>query len=149
MIYLTNSIMVHTLVDNLTPDKRSKIMSSIHGKDTKIELLLRKALWEGGIRGYRVNMKLPGKPDIVFTKYKVAVFCDGDFWHGYKFNEWKTRLSPHWLKKIQRNIERDKENDAKLKEEGWTVLHFWEWEILGDVGKCKQKIINTLINKGY
>ena len=62
-------------------------MSSIHGKDTKIELLLRKALWKEGFRGYRVGMKLPGKPDIAFPKYNVAVFCDGDFWHGYNFED--------------------------------------------------------------
>lgn len=124
-------------------------MSSIRGKDTKIELLLRKALWRSGIRGYRVAMKLPGRPDIVFTKYKVVVFCDGDFWHGYKFNEWKERLSPHWLNKIQRNIERDKKNDVKLKDEGWTVLHFWEWEILQSVEICKQKVVDVLAEKGY
>ena len=141
--------MVQALVDNLTPEKRSKIMSSIRGKDTKIELLLRKALRRSGIRGYRVATKLPGKPDIVFTKYKVVVFCDGDFWHGYKFNEWKERLSPYWLNKIQTNIERDKRNDAKLRADGWTVLHFWEWEILDDVELCKKKVINTLFNKGF
>lgn len=124
-------------------------MSSIRGKNTKIELLLRKALWKDGIRGYRVAMKLPGRPDIVFTKYKVVIFCDGDFWHGYKFNELKERLSPHWLKKIQRNIERDKENDAKLKDDGWTVLHFWEWQILDDVEMCKEKVVDTLFEKGY
>ena len=124
-------------------------MSSIRGKDTKIELLLRKALWRSGIRGYRVAMKLPGRPDIVFTKYKVVVFCDGDFWHGYKFDEWKERLSPHWLNKIQRNIERDKKNDENLKDGEWTVLHFWECEILDDVELCKKKVINTLVNKGF
>jgi len=124
-------------------------MSSIRGKDTKIELLLRKSLWRSGIRGYRVAMKLPGRPDIVFSKYKVVVFCDGDFWHGYKFDEWKERLSPHWLNKIQRNIERDKKNDKNLKDDGWTVLHFWEWEILDDVELCKKKVINTLVNKGF
>ena len=94
-------------------------------------------------------MKLPGRPDIVFTKYKVVVFCDGDFWHGYKFNEWKERLSPHWLNKIQRNIERDKKNDAKLKDDGWTVLHFWEWEILEDVEMCKRKVVDALFEKGF
>lgn len=137
------------LVDIFTPEKRSKIMSSIRGKDTKIELLLRKALWKEGIRGYRVGMKLPGKPDIAFPKYKVAVFCDGDFWHGYNFEDWKSRLSPHWYEKIKGNMERDKRNDLKLIEEGWTVLHFWEWEILGDVNLCKRKIADVLVEKGF
>jgi len=124
-------------------------MSSIHGKDTSIELLLRKALWKEGIRGYRVAMKLSGRPDIVFPKYKVIVFCDGDFWHGYKFDEWKKRLSPHWLKKIQGNIERDWKNDLKLMNDGWTVLHFWESEILNDVEICKKKVISALVEKGF
>lgn len=124
-------------------------MSSIHGKDTSIELLLRKALWGEGIRGYRVAMKLPGRPDIVFPKYKVAVFCDGDFWHGYMFGEWKKRLSPNWLKKIQGNMERDKKNDLKLVKDGWTVIHFWESEILKDVEKCKQRLIRMLVVKGF
>lgn len=124
-------------------------MSSIKGKDTKIELLLRRALWKEGIRGYRVSTKHTGRPDIVFTKYKTAIFCDGDFWHGYKFNEWKERLSPYWLKKISTNIERDRKNDLKLMMDGWTVLRFWEWAILDDVEKCKQKIVDTLRRNGY
>lgn len=125
-------------------------MAAIKGKNTKIEIILRKALWREGIRGYRVGLKnLPGKPDIVFTKYKIAIFCDGDFWHGYKFDEWKGRLSPYWLKKISDNIDRDKKNNAKLIKEGWTVLHFWEWEILKDVSVCVQKVINELIKKGF
>lgn len=137
------------MVDIFTPEKRSKIMSSIHSKDTSIELLLRRALWKEGIRGYRVAMKLPGRPDIVFTKYKVAVFCDGDFWHGYKFDEWKGRLSPIWLRKIERNIERDKKNDLQLVNNRWTVIHFWESEILKDVEKCKQRLIRMLVIKGF
>lgn len=137
------------MVDNISPEKRTKIMSSIKGKDTKIELLLRRALWKEGIRGYRLHSKLPGKPDIAFTKYKIAIFCDGDFWHGYKFNEWEGRLSPYWHNKIKRNIERDKENDDKLLAEEWTVLHFWEWEILEDVGRCKNIILKLLREKGH
>jgi DNA mismatch endonuclease (patch repair protein) len=137
------------MVDNIPPEKRSKIMSSIRGRNTKIEILLRKALWRSGIKGYKVAMKIPGRPDIVFTKYKVVIFCDGDFWHGYKFDEWKERLSAYWLNKIQRNIERDKINDEKLLDEGWTILHFWEWEILEDVEECKKKVFNTLVSKGY
>ncbi len=122
-------------------------MSSIHGKDTSIELLLRKALWKEGIRGYRLTMKLSGRPDIVFPKYKVAVFCDGDFWHGYKFDEWKGRLSPLWLQKIKGNMERDKKNDLKLISDGWTVIHFWESAILKDIGMCKTRVISVLVEK--
>ncbi|MFZ3059686.1 MAG: very short patch repair endonuclease [Candidatus Methanoperedens sp.] len=137
------------MVDIFTPEKRSKIMSSIHGKDTSIELLLRKALWREGIRGYRVAMKLPGRPDIVFPKYKIAVFCDGDFWHGYKFEEWKGRLSLKWFNKIQGNMERDKKNDLNLMREGWIVIHLWESDILKNVETCKRKVISTLVDKGF
>ncbi|MDD1690506.1 MAG: very short patch repair endonuclease [Methanoregula sp.] len=132
------------MVDIFTPEKRSKIMSSIKGKDTKIEILLRKALWSEGIRGYRLNAKLPGKPDIVFSKYKIAIFCDGDFWHGKDFDQWKERLTPYWKEKIQKNIERDKKNDARLLNEKWLVLHFWESEILKNVNSCVLKITKEL-----
>jgi DNA mismatch endonuclease (patch repair protein) len=132
------------MVDIFTPEKRSKIMASIKGKDTKIELMLRKVLWKEGIRGYRVNAKLSGKPDIVFTKYKVAIFCDGDFWHGKDFDKWNGRLTPYWQKKIQKNIERDRRNDNLLNEQGWTIIHFWEEDILNDIIKCKNVVCKIL-----
>jgi DNA mismatch endonuclease, patch repair protein len=137
------------MVDIFTPEKRSKIMASIKGKDTKIELMLRRALWNDGIRGYRVNMKLPGKPDIVFSKYKIVVFCDGDFWHGKDFDTWKGRLSQYWIEKIQKNIERDRGNDIKLAKEKWVVLHFWESEILGNLEECKIIILKNLQSGGF
>lgn len=115
-------------------------MASIKGKNTKIEILLRKGLWKDRIRGYRLNMKLPGKPDIVFTKYKLAIFCDGDFWHGKDFEKWKGRLNPRWLEKIQKNIDRDKKNDELLEKSGWTILHFWESDIINDLTKCENQI---------
>jgi DNA mismatch endonuclease (patch repair protein) len=136
------------MVDIFTPEKRSKIMASIRGKDTKIEILLRKALWRGGVRGYRLNVKLPGKPDIVFPKYKIAIFCDGDFWHGKDFDEWKERLSHHWKEKIQKNIERDKKNDSQLFNAKWIVLHFWESEILESMDDCLIKIKKTIREQG-
>ena len=94
-------------------------------------------------------MKLPGKPDIAFPKYKVAVFCDGDFWHGYNFEDWKSRLSPRWYEKVKGNMERDKRNDSKLMGKGWVVLHFWEWEILENVDLCKREVMDVLIEKGF
>jgi DNA mismatch endonuclease (patch repair protein) len=125
-----------------------KIMSSIPSKDTKPELLLRKALWNQKLR-YRVNYKkLQGKPDIVFTKYQIAVFCDGDFWHGHN---WKIRglssleeelngYSEFWRKKIQRNVERDNEINCQLHSLGWTVVRFWESEIYADLDGCVKTI---------
>jgi len=115
-------------------------MASIKGKDTKIEILLRKALWREGIRGYRLNVNLPGKPDIVFPKYKIAIFCDGDFWHGKEFNQWKNRLTPYWREKIENNILRDKKNDELLSNDNWVILHFWEKQIIDETKNC----INTI-----
>ena len=102
------------MADVLTPEQRRKNMQRIKSNDTKIEILLRKALWKKGYR-YRKNYKeLPGKPDIVLTKYKIAIFCDGEFFHGKDWEVLKPRLeksnnSEFWIKKISRNLERDYE----------------------------------------
>jgi len=135
--------------DMFTKEKRSEIMAKIRGKDTKIEITLRKELRKSGIRGYRLRMKLPGRPDIAFPKYKVAVFCDGDFWHGYKFNDWKDRLPQYWLKKINGNMERDKENDLRLAKDGWLTIHFWEHELEKNVAQCIQKVYDVLTERGF
>ena len=112
------------------PSIVSKNMSKIHSKDTSLELLLRKALWHIGYR-YRKNYKvLPGSPDIVLTKYKIAIFCDSEFFHGKDWDSLKTRLEKgknpeFWINKIERNRNRDYENDKKLLFLGYTVIHFW------------------------
>ena len=114
-------------------EKRSKIMSSIHSKDTKPELLLRKELYHRGYR-YRINYsKLPGKPDIVFTRKRIVIFCDGDFWHGRNWEQKKATIKTkrgYWISKIESNMERDKRVSQKLKQIGWTVMRFWESDIL-------------------
>ncbi len=138
------------------PDVTHKIMSSIPSKDTRPELKLRKALWRDNLR-YRVNYKkLPGKPDIVFTKYHVVVFCDGDFWHGHNwairglssFEEELNGYSDFWRSKITRNVERDKEVNQALEELGWTVVRIWESDINKDVDACVRyvKYILALTN---
>ena len=130
------------------PQITHKIMSSIPSKGTKPELLLRKALWSQKLR-YRVNYKkLPGKPDIVFTKYQIAVFCDGDFWHGHNWairglNSLEEELegySDFWRQKILRNIERDNEVNSRLHSLGWTVVRFWESEIYADLDGCVKTV---------
>lgn len=129
------------MADNLTPEQRKKNMQHIRSKDTKIEVKLRKALWERGFR-YRKNYKeLSGKPDIVFTQYKIAVFCDSEFFHGKDWEVLKPRLektqnSEYWLKKISRNMERDDEVNKRLLFEGWTVIRFWGKDILKDTDEC-------------
>ncbi len=112
-----------------TPQQTHKIMSSVHSKDTNIELILRKALWHKGYR-YRKNVAtLPGKPDIVFTKYKLAIFCDAEFWHGKDWETLRTKLEhgknpTFWITKIEKNLERDNEIEQRLQYMGWTVLRF-------------------------
>ncbi|MDR1630493.1 MAG: very short patch repair endonuclease [Oscillospiraceae bacterium] len=133
-----------------TPEITHKIMSAVKSKNTRPELALRHALWIRGMR-YRVNMKtLPGKPDIVFTRAKIAVFCDGDFWHGHNWvirglsslDEELSRYSQFWKDKILGNIKRDSENTVKLEADGWVVIRLWESDIKADLSKCVDKITN-------
>ena len=128
-----------------TTIKRSKIMKSIKGSDTGIEVRLRKALWHKGIR-YRKNFKVfDCHPDIVITKYKIAVFCDGNFWHG---NELQKRPIKHnssyWNEKIRRNVERDLENTIELRDNGWIVLRFWEDDIQHDLDGCVSEVLRYI-----
>ena len=123
----------------------SKNMRKIHSKDTSIELQLRKALWHKGYH-YRKNYKaLPGSPDIVLTKYKIAIFCDSEFFHGKDWEILKLRLEKgknpdFWSKKIERNRNRDCENDRQLLFLGYTVLHFWGQDITKHTDECLQAI---------
>ena len=132
------------------PDKfdvktRSRIMSKIRHKNTKPELRLRAALCSRGLRGYRLHLKLPGKPDVTYTKKRVAIFVDGDFWHGYSWKKLgKVPPRGYWQKKIQSNIDRAKRHNMQLKKEGWAVLRFWEHEINSSVNKCVNKISKLL-----
>jgi len=127
-------------------------MSSIPSKNTEPELMLRKALWKENLR-YRVNYKkLPGKPDIVFTKHHVVVFCDGDFWHGHNWairglsslDEELAGYSDFWRTKILRNIERDAEVNQALKEQGWTVIRIWESDIRSSLNECVKIVKEAL-----
>lgn len=118
-------------------------MQRVKSKDSEIEKILRNALWNKGYR-YRKNVKdIFGHPDIVFKSKKVAVFCDSEFWHGYdwehKKNEIKTRQD-FWISKIERNMQRDKDVNRKLSEDGWTVLRFWGTEIKKQTENCVKEI---------
>ena len=129
------------MADVLTKEQRHKNMKNIRSKDTAIEIRLRKALWQKGYR-YRKNYKeLPGCPDIVLTKYKIAIFCDGEFFHGKDWEVLKPRLeqsnnSQFWINKISRNIERDDEVNKKLLFLGWTVIRFWGKDIKKKTEEC-------------
>ncbi len=129
------------------PISRSENMRRIKSKDTSIEILLRKELWRRGLR-YRKNAKdIFGKPDIVFKGKKLAVFADSEFWHGKYLMEGKyipKTNTEFWVKKIERNIERDKEVNQKLKDDGWMVLRFWESDIRKKLSECIVMIEETL-----
>jgi DNA mismatch endonuclease (patch repair protein) len=125
-------------------EKRSYTMSRIRGKATTIEVLLQKALWRRGIR-YRKNYKkAPGSPDIAIVRYKIAVFCDGEFWHGKDWEEKKYRLKnnrEYWVNKIEGNMARDKRLTKELLEQGWHVLRFWESDIKSDLEACVDTVV--------
>lgn len=130
-----------------TDEKTSKRMANVSLKGGKTETTLAKALWHEGIR-YRKNYrKIPGSPDIAITKYKVAVFVDGEFWHGENWEERKTKLKRnrgYWIEKIEENIARDNKNDGLLKELGWIPVHFWEKEVKNDLDACVHKVIDSI-----
>ncbi len=138
-------------MDTLTKEQRSKCMSHIRSKDTGIEVRLRKALWKKGYR-YRKNYKrLPGTPDIVLTKYRIAIFCDSEFWHGRDWDVLKPRLlkgknPDYWIKKIGRNKERDAEIDKILLFMNWTVIRFWGEEILKNTDQCIQVVEEAIFD---
>ena len=140
------------MADVLTKEQRKKNMQSIRSKDTKIEILLRKALWDKGIR-YRKNYsEVPGKPDIAITKYKIAVFCDSEFFHGKDWEELKPRLlkgdnGDFWVNKIGKNREHDAEVDQKLRQLGWIVLRFWGNDIKRNLSECVQTVEETLLER--
>ncbi len=132
-----------------SPRATAAARGSSRKTDTRCEVALRKTLWAAGCR-YRKNVPgLPGRPDVVFPGVKVAVFVDGDFWHG---RDWETRQEKlsrgtnpgYWVAKIQRNIERDRQTTGRLQEMGWTVLRFWESEIQSDPGAAARRVQETL-----
>lgn len=138
-------------MDVLTKEQRRKNMQRIKGKNTSIEVRLCKALWNKGYH-YRKNYKeLPGSPDIVLTKYKIAIFCDGEFFHGKDWDKLKARLEKgekgeYWIKKITRNMERDEDINKQLMFKGWTVLRFWGDEIKKNTDECVKAIEEAIFD---
>ena len=130
-----------------TTKQKSENMKAVKSFDTKIEVKLRLALWHQGIR-YRKNFKIYScKPDIVLTKYKIAIFCDGDFWHGKEDPNIVKHNKKFWVEKIKRNMERDLENTIELRDNGWVVLRFWESDIEKNLTECVEMIIKEINNK--
>ena len=130
-----------------TPEQIHYNMQQVKYKDSEIELLLRKALWQKGLR-YRKNVKsVFGHPDIAFIGKKVAVFCDSEFWHGYDWEHRKEDFKVRqefWIPKIERNMKRDREVTERLQNDGWKVLRFWGKEIKCNLEECVSGIIEAL-----
>ena len=137
-------------MDNHTPEQRKKNMRAVKCKDTKIEVALRKELWSRGLR-YRKNVKdIIGKPDIVFKRLKIAVFCDSEFWHGYNWEKAKDDIHSNrefWIPKIERNIQRDVEVNTQLQADGWTIFRFWGKEIKKNTTACADIIEKAVREK--
>lgn len=139
--------MKHPKSYDSTPETRER-MSKVHLKHGKAETTLAKALWHKGHR-YRLNYKkLPGSPDITITKYKIAIFVDGEFWHGHNWEARKQRLKrnrSYWIEKIEENIARDARNDSLLLQAGWIPVHIWEKEVLKDPQGCVAEIEDVIL----
>ena len=132
------------MADNLTREQRSYCMSRIKGRDTTLEMRVRSELHRRGLR-FRKHVKdLPGKPDIVFSKRRIAVFVDGDFWHGYRFPSWEHKVADFWKKKITGNRERDAKNHRRLREMGWTVIRLWQHQLETDFEECIARVLSAV-----
>lgn len=135
--------------DHLTPARRSQVMASIRRRDTGPEVALRRALWAHGVRGWRNDdRRLPGRPDLVFTRWKVAVFVDGLLWHGHP-TKYPRNLSDAWRAKIARNVDRDRAINARLHEMGWTVVRVWDRDLYNDPDATLARIGSALSGGGW
>ena len=131
--------MISKLVDIFTSEKRSWVMSRIRGKNTKIDLKMKKILSQQHYK-FQMYPKMFGNPDFIIKRKKIAIFCDGDFWHGYKYIERKRPAKKFWREKIEGNMRRDKKVSRKLRREGWSVLRFWEHDIEKRPDFCLRKL---------
>jgi DNA mismatch endonuclease (patch repair protein) len=139
-----------TMADHLSPEGRSRNMAAIRAKNTRPELALRAALRAAGATGYRLHLKtLPGRPDVAFSRWKVAVFVDGAFWHGHPDHFDPERAKPYWREKIARTQERDRVADAALSQHGWTVIRFWDFELANEPERVIHQVLEALRQAGW
>jgi DNA mismatch endonuclease (patch repair protein) len=133
--------------DHLTPAQRSRAMKRVKLKDGSLEKLVQRELRARGLRFRRHVRKLPGSPDIVFATGKLAVFVDGDFWHGWRLPAWEHKLSPFWRDKLRANRTRDRRNFRKLRSLGWKVIRIWQHQVKRNVEQCVSRIERELGSK--
>lgn len=135
------------MADVMTPAQRSALMGRIRGSETWPERALRSELHSRGLRFFKNAKGLPGRPDVVFPRAMVAIFVDGDFWHGYRFYQWESKLAPFWREKIENNRARDQRNFRKLRAMGWKVMRIWEHEIRRDVAGCADRVQEVILSR--
>lgn len=126
--------------DIMSPEKRSAVMSRIRGKGTKPELVVQKMLEDLGVSFEMHARDLPGRPDFVLRDARVVILVDGDFWHGWRFEQWRLKLSEHWERKIAANRRRDARNRKLLRASGWTVVRLWEHQVRESPTRCRRRI---------
>lgn len=132
------------MADHLTPYQRSRAMKSVKLRGGALEVIIQKELRKRGLRFRRNSKALAGSPDIVFTEQKVAVFIDGDFWHGWRLPAWEHKLSRFWRSKINANRRRDRRNFRRLRAAQWKVVRLWGHQIKSDLGACVDRIVSAL-----
>ena len=133
------------MTDFLSKETRSRVMARIRSKDTGPERALRQALWARGVRGWRVHAaSLPGKPDLAFTRWQVAVFVDGCFWHGHPDFFTPGKSGAYWDAKIERTKQRDRQANEALRRMGWRVVRLWDFEIEDDLNGCVAQVEGVL-----
>ena len=130
--------------DIMSPETRSAVMSRIRGKNTTPELALARGLRASGLYFSRHPKGLPGRPDVVFRRLRLAVFVDGDFWHGWRFPLWEHKLSPKWREKIAANRERDRRNFRRLRRDGWHVIRLWEHQMEQTPEECVSRVVRAV-----
>jgi len=138
------------MTDHLSREGRSRVMAAIRAKNTKPELLLRQALRLSGATGYRMHVRtLPGKPDVAFTRWRVAVFVDGVFWHGHPDHFRPETASLYWREKIARNQERDRLAETALSAKGWTVVRLWDLDVKSNPALAAERVVCLLRLAGW
>lgn len=136
------------MTDVVNKQTRSRMMSGIKGKNTKPELIIRKALFKKGFRFKLHDKSLPGKPDLVLPKYDAVIFIHGCFWHQHNCHlfKWPSTRPEFWETKIHRNVEVDKRNYKELKKEGWYILTIWECALKGKTRRSLEEVIDSTIH---
>jgi DNA mismatch endonuclease (patch repair protein) len=130
--------------DHMTPEQRSRAMKRVKLRGGSLELFVQRELVKKGLHFQRNYKRLTGTPDIVFPKAKVAIFVDGDFWHGWRLPVWEHKLSEFWRLKLRANRRRDQRNFRRLRAANWTVIRFWEHEIRSDSRSWIDRILQAL-----